>query len=55
MSNNTINETNAFVKQILIDPRDEAKRPSKAKHEETTQRNKELDEFYKNQLQRLNQ
>ena len=43
-----------FVKQALIDPRDEAKRLSKAKHEERTQRNKELDEFYKNQLHRLN-
>ena len=47
--------TNAFIKQTLIDPRDEAKKPSKARHEERTQRNKELDEFYKNQLHRLNQ
>ena len=30
MSNNAINETNEFVKRTLIDPRDEAKRPSKA-------------------------
>ena len=54
LNNNTINGTNEFVKWTLIDPRDEAKRPSKAKHEERTQRNKELDEFYKNQLHRLN-
>ena len=47
MSNNIINETNAFIKQTLIDPRDEAKRPSKAKHEEGTQRNAKLDEFAK--------
>jgi hypothetical protein len=28
---------------------DEVKRPYKAKHEERTQRNAELDEFYRNQ------
>ena len=49
MSNNTINGTNAFVKQTLIDPKNEAKRPNKAKHEERTQKNIELDEFCKNQ------
>ena len=48
MSNNTINGTNAFVKQTLIDPRDEIKRPSKEKHEEKTQINVELDEFCRN-------
>jgi hypothetical protein len=31
-----------------MDPRDKAKRPSKAKHEERTQRNAELDEFWRN-------
>ena len=46
MSNNTINGTNVFVKKTLIDPRDEAKRPNKTKHEEITQRNAELDKFY---------
>ena len=54
MSNNTINGTNAFVKQTLIDLRDEAKRPSKAKHEERTQRNDEMDEFYTEQLHWMN-
>ena len=53
MSNNTINETNAFVKKTLIDPRDEAKRPTKEKHEERTHRNVELDEFYKNQWDQI--
>ena len=47
MSNNAINGTNAFVKKTLIDHRDEAKRPSKAKHEEVTQKNDELDEFHR--------
>ena len=32
---------------MLIDPRDKVKRPSKAKHDERTQRKNELDEFYK--------
>ena len=32
---------------MIIDPRDEVKRPSKAKHDERTQRKNELDEFYK--------
>ena len=39
---------------MLIDPRDKVKRPSKAKHEERTQRNVELDEFYKFQLHWMN-
>jgi len=43
------------VSQVtIIDPRDEAKRPSKAKHEERTQRNKEMDEFYREHLHRMN-
>ena len=54
MSNNTINETNEFVKLTLIDPRDEIKRSSKTKHKERTQRNAKLDEFCKKQLHRLN-
>jgi len=37
LSNNTINRTNEFVKRIILDPRDEAKRPTKTKHEERTQ------------------
>ena len=49
MSNNTINETNEVVKCTLIDPMDEAKRPSKAKHEERIQRKIEMDEFCRNQ------
>ena len=53
LSNNAINGTNEFVKWTIIDPRDEAKRPSKAKYEERTQRNVELDEFYKNQWDRI--
>jgi len=32
---------------MIIDPRDEVKRPSKAKHDERTQRKNELDEFCK--------
>ena len=47
MSNNAINGANVFVKKIIIDPRDEAKMPSKTKHEERTQKNVELDEFYR--------
>ena len=47
MSNNTINKTNAFVKKTLIDHRDEAKKPNKAKHEKRIQRNAELDEFHR--------
>ena len=49
MSNNAINGTIEFVKLTLIDPRDEAKRPSKAKHEERTQRKIKMDEFCRNQ------
>jgi hypothetical protein len=32
----------------ILDPRDEVKRPYKAKHEERTHRNAELDEFCRN-------
>jgi len=38
----------------LIDPRKEAKRPDKAKHKKRTQRNDEIDEFYTEQLHRMN-
>ena len=34
-----------FMLSELLDPRDGVKRPYKAKHEERTQRNAELDEF----------
>jgi len=56
LSDTAINGTNRFVKWIFINPRNGAKRPSKAKHEERThkakheertQRNVELDEFYR--------
>ena len=46
---NAINVTNGFVKWIFLDPRDEVERPYKAKHEERTQINAELDEFYRKQ------
>ena len=49
IDDNTINETNDFVKRTFLDPRDEVKRPCKAKHEERTQKNTELDEFCRNQ------
>ena len=52
---NTINETNEFVKWTFLDPRYEVKRPSKTKHEERTQRNAELDEFCMKQQHRFNQ
>ena len=45
-NDNTINGINDFVKSTFQDPRDELKRSCKAKHEERTQRNAELDEFY---------
>ena len=50
LSNNAINGTNEFIKWTIIVPRDKTKRPGKAKHEERTQRNAELDEFCRNQL-----
>ena len=37
--------TNDFVEWTFLDPSDEVKRLHKAKHEERTQRNAELDEF----------
>ena len=46
---NAINETNKFVKWIFLDPKNVLKSISKAKHEERTQRNAELDELCKNQ------
>ena len=42
---NAINGTNEFIKCTFLDPRDEVKRLSNAKHKERTQRNAELDEF----------
>ena len=45
--------TGFFPSVFILDSRDEAKRPNKIKHEERTQRNVELDEFYKIQLHRL--
>ena len=38
-----------------LDLRDEAKMPNKAKHEEKTQKNIELDEFYQNQWNQIHQ
>jgi len=39
----------------FLDFRDEVKSPSKTKHEERTQRNTEMNEFYRKQLHRMNQ
>ena len=47
MNNNTINETNVFIKCISSDPKNEVKSHNKAKHVERTQKNVELDEFCK--------
>ena len=49
MSKNTINKTNVFVKKTLIDHRDEAKKPNKAKHKKRIQKITELDEFHRRQ------
>ena len=35
-----------LLSEHFLDPRDEVERSCKAKHEERTQRNAELDEFY---------
>ena len=48
IDDNTINGTNEFVKCITSGPTNEVKSLSKAKHEERTQRNAELDEFCRN-------
>ena len=46
---NAINGTNKFVKWIFLGPKNVLKSITKAKHEERTQRNDELNEFYTKQ------
>ena len=49
LNGNMINGTNQSVMWMLAGPKDDVQRPSKAKHEERTQRSDELDEFIKKQ------
>jgi len=47
-------ELMVLLKWTFLDPRDEVKRSYKARHEERTQRNAELDEFCRKQEHRKN-